>query len=257
MQNQESNSNRKGLKVGNFLFSPGILPTLATFLVLSILLNLGFWQLNRAAEKDYIQARLENRDKLGPIELEDLLKLDGDINDFPLEISGKFDNRYNLLLDNRIYKQQAGYHLLTLFYPSGTDYGLWVNRGWLSAGKDRAVFPVIEPIKGLQIIKGKVYTPSDKVFLLKEDDLSQASWPLRVQSVDLSALKTVLGVQLLPFTLRLNPDPNNTKMPREWHYLPVGPEKHRGYAFQWFTMSFALIMIYFITNTMKIKQDQE
>ena len=257
MQKQKAELPHKGLKIGHFLFSPGIVPTLAAMIVFTLLVNLGFWQLDRAEGKTYLKTRYESRNALGPMTLTELNALQGDTNDFPLKVSGFYDNRYNVLLDNQMHETRAGYHLLTLFFPSDSSQGIWVNRGWLWAGHDRSILPEIPAIEGQQALQGRVYTPPDNVFLLKKDDFNQVSWPFRVQSMDLNALQSLLDVQLLPFTLRLNPDSNDSNMPREWHYIPIGPEKHQGYAFQWFAMSFALIMIYFFTNTHKIKPEQE
>ncbi len=252
MLKQANNFPVQGLKLGGFIFTPKLIPTLAALLVLVVLMNLGFWQLQRADEKSYLQSRLETRSQLQAMTLETVLNTPGDINDYPLQLTGYFDNRYNLLLDNQIHQRQAGYHLLTLFFPSNTKQALWVNRGWLATGRDRSILPPISAVNGPQSLQGRVYIPPEKVFLLKKDDFSQVSWPLRVQSVDLNALEDVLGVQLLPFTLRLNPESNGSGFPREWHHNPMGADKHKAYALQWFAMGFALVLIYIVTNTHKI-----
>lgn len=255
-----THKSQQGLRLGNFLFNPGLIPTLATLIVLSILLKLGFWQVQRAGEKDYLQSRFDSRSQLGTLGLQELLKTPGDINDYPVAINGHFDNQYNLLLDNQIYQSQAGYHLLTLFIPFASpepNQALWVNRGWLPVGQNRAILPPIPPLHGQHTLQGRVYVPSNKVFLLKKDNYQQVSWPLRVQSVDLDSLESVLGVQLLPFTLRLNPKNDNSNLPREWHNNPMGADKHKAYALQWFAMGLVLILIYIITNTHKIKQNNE
>src|SRR5689334_19381203 len=44
-----------------YIFRPHLLNTLITLILLSVLVNLGFWQLNRAAKKTLIQAEFESR----------------------------------------------------------------------------------------------------------------------------------------------------------------------------------------------------
>lgn len=256
MLKQANNFPARGLKLGSFIFTPKLIPTLTALLVLVILINLGFWQLRRADEKSYLQSRFETRSQVQTMHLEAILSTPGDINDYPLRLSGYFDNRYNLLLDNQVHQRQAGYHLLTLFFPSNTKQALWVNRGWLATGRDRSILPPISAVKGPQSLQGRVYTPPEKVFLLKKDDFSQVSWPLRVQSVDLNALGDVLGVQLLPFTLRLNPESKNSGLPRAWHHNPMGADKHKAYALQWFAMGLVLVLIYIVTNTHKVNANK-
>jgi len=41
--------------LNRFCFTPKLLPTLATLLVLPLLISLGFWQLDRADQKDMLK----------------------------------------------------------------------------------------------------------------------------------------------------------------------------------------------------------
>jgi len=64
-----------------------------------------------------------------------------------------------------------------------------------------------------------------------------------------------LGYNVLPYQVLMDIDePNGYE--REWLPMRMGPEKHHGYAFQWFALSVAWIIIYLVL-TIKFKQREE
>jgi surfeit locus 1 family protein len=50
----------------------------------------------------------------------------------------------------------------------------------------------------------------------------------------------------------LNPDESEGYV-RDWRPLKFGPERNVGYAVQWFSLAAALLLIYIIVNTRKVK----
>jgi len=239
---------RTGLTVGAFRFAPGLIPTIATLLMLALLVNLGFWQLRRAAAKESIVQRLESRSEQARRDIADLTAADmaGDMTDFPLQASGHYLNDFSLLLDNRTHRGQPGYEVLTAFLTQGRI--LLVNRGWLPQGPDRSIAPRIPKVDGEVTLVGNAHTPNPDFFVLKEDDYSQVSWPFLIQKIDLEKSAQLFDYPLLPFVLRLAPD-ESSQFVREWHSHFMGPEKHYGYAVQWFCLAAALLVIYLVVNT--------
>ena len=73
-----------------------------------------------------------------------------------IETTGKFDGENQILLKNRYFEGVYGYEVLTRFQlPDGRN--LWVDRGWVKAGKDAQTAPVITPIpKGEVAIKARL-----------------------------------------------------------------------------------------------------
>ena len=62
-----------------------------------------------------------------------------------IETTGEFDPENQILLKNRYFEGVYGYEVLTRFQLlDGRD--LWVDRGWVKAGKDARTAPVITPI---------------------------------------------------------------------------------------------------------------
>jgi surfeit locus 1 family protein len=250
---KSASQTQAGIHLGKYVFSPGILPTLATLLILCLLVNLGFWQLRRAEAKAAIVERHESRNKQAARALQDLTEHDfkQDLTDFPLTVTGHYLNQYNLLLDNRPHLGQPGYQLLTAFLTGGKI--LLVNRGWIAQGPDRSVFPTLPAEQGEQQLTGLIHTPNPNFFVLKEDDYSKISWPLLIQKIDLEKSRQLFDHPVIPFVLRLAPD-DSSGFIREWHSHFMGPEKHYGYAVQWFALSLALIVIYIVVNTHRKQQ---
>lgn len=253
--------------MGAFQFTPGIIPTVATLLMLCILVNLGFWQLRRAHAKEFIIDRLEQRSHLSPLSLDQLLEKGDDLSAYPLQLRGRFLPEFTFFLDNRTYNTQAGYEVLTAFLTG--DRMVLVNRGWIGRGQYRDQFPQLpalpEPdsIGDAVTLTGVTHQPSPDYFVLKEDDYSQVQWPFLIQKVDLKKATQLFEYPLMPFVLRLQPQSQPQTKPgvnrektsdfvRDWQSNMMGPEKHYGYALQWFSLAFALIVIFLVVNTSKI-----
>lgn len=231
---------------------------LATLAVVALCLRLGFWQLERADTKARWQQQQLERSGHDPLSLDEALALTEPAN-YPLRVQGQFDNDRIILLDNRVLDRVAGYHVLT---PLQTDDGKWVlvNRGWVARGADRNLLPDIAPISGQVAVEGFAYQYSDRTFTLADDDLSMPSWPLRLQKIEIDALAAVLGVELAPFEIRVHPDAvleSGEQMPRIWYDPVMGPEKHHGYAVQWFAMASAALLFFLITGFRRRSGEQQ
>src|SRR5690554_3100101 len=82
-----------------------------TALLLPVLASLGFWQLEREAEKRELQNLYTNRQQQAPVELNQL-DLGDDLQYRQVSVSGSWDNEHVFLLDNRIYQGQPGFEVL-------------------------------------------------------------------------------------------------------------------------------------------------
>lgn len=243
-------SSNRGIRFGPFLFAPRWFPTLATLLLATLLIKLGLWQLDRAHYKEHVLERLESRSGEAAYDLHDLLRVGSDLNDYPVRLHGHFLNDFNFLLDNRTHNRQPGYEVLTPFATA--NHLVLVNRGWIAQGPSRAEAPAIPAVEGEVTLEGLALVPNPDFFVLKEDDYSVISWPFLIQKIDLEKSAALLDHPVAPFVLRLHPDENSAFV-REWHSHFTGPEKHYGYAVQWFGLFTALWVIYFVVNTQRIR----
>ncbi|GAB3371385.1 SURF1 family protein [Azotobacter armeniacus] len=218
-------------------FRPGWAPSLLVALLLPVLIGLGFWQLSRAEDKRALLAQFEARRQAEPLD-PSALDAAGALAWQRVRLHGRFDPEHSLLLDSRTRAGRPGVELLQ---PFRDDSGRWllVNRGWLP-WPDRRVPPVFATPGAPLALTAWVYRPPGNPFLLK--NAAGDAWPRLVNRVDAAALWTELGRDGLPVELRLEPGPAAYAV--DWPLLAMAPEKHLGYAVQWFALAAALLALF-------------
>ena len=100
-------------------------------------------------------------------------------------------------------------------------------------------------------LSGRIKQPPENPFMLGGEE-QRTGWPWRIQAIKVPELEKALGYPLLPVVLLLNEDQRDGFV-RQWHPLKFGPEKNLGYAVQWFGLTLALLIIYLVVNTRKVK----
>jgi cytochrome oxidase assembly protein ShyY1 len=222
-------------------FRPGLVPTLVVLALLPVLIGLGFWQLSRAEEKRQLLAAAEARRISAPLALDDFLTSANPAY-LRVRLHGHFDAAHSLLLDSRIRDGKAGVELLQPFQDDSSGRWLLVNRGWLP-WPDRRVAPIFSTPDGVQQLTAWAYVPPGVAFELKH--LEASGWPQLVSQVDAVAVWQSLGRNGVPLELRLEEGPAAYRT--DWPVVAMGPEKHLGYAVQWFALATALLglFIYF------------
>ena len=227
------------------------LALIALFVVVGTCLRLSWWQLERAEEKRAWLESQQQKAELPAAGLGTLLASD-DPRHRRAKLTGRIDNAHPVILDNRTLNRVAGYHLLS---PMLTDSGQWVlvNRGWLPRGARRDVLPPIPAIEGRVQVEGIVYQSPGEAFVLKDEQLPDNQWPLRVQKVDFHAIGEKLGVELAPFEIRVTPELSLgglEPLPRHWQDITVmGPQQHKAYALQWLGLAIAALVIFLFAAT--------
>ncbi len=228
-----------GLRAGaRRRFQPGWLPSLVVLALLPVLLGLGCWQLSRAEQKRELLASYEARRSAAPL---DLARLDAlpDRAFRRVRLHGQFDARHSLLLDSRIRAGQAGVELLQPFRDSASGRWVLLNRGWL-AWPDRRETVHFSTPDGAQTLVAWLYQPPGASFELK--DIQGHDWPRLVNHVDAAGLWRELGIDGLADELRLEPGPASYTV--DWPIVAMGPERHQGYAVQWFALAAALLALF-------------
>lgn len=236
-------------KIASYRFSPGVFSTLLTFGLLYIMISLGFWQLDRAEYKDTLQQKIEQRKSLTALSLDELPATADDRRFNPVAFIGKYDAAHTFLLDNKTFDGRVGYHVLTPVKIDATR-SILVNRGFVAQGRSRALLPEIETVDGEIMLTGLLDLPPPHGLILGDNINDATHWPVVIQYVDLDKLSQLSGHALYDMVLWLDKEEVG-----EFEYdLPVlnlNSAKNNGYAFQWFALSFALLMIYIFVNTKK------
>ena len=212
-------------------------PAVAAVLLVVVFTSLGFWQLDRAAEKRNRQelfdgggARIDVRDADPAQEFQ------------PVRATGRYLGERQFLIDNMISNGRPGYFVITPFEMSPDEPLLLVNRGWIASGVDRLRLPAV-PVDGEYTEISGLSGRLPRVGIRPGGAFDGASgWPKLATFPELSEIAGALGHDLLPVVLLLDPA-NDSTLLRDWRPREQGPAMHYGYAFQWFAMALAVLTI--------------
>lgn len=220
-------------------------PTLAYLCLLPLLLSLGVWQLNRAEEK---RAMLRLQQQQQSADVLSLTATSADSLDVllykPVKALGHYDNSHQILLDNQVHQHKAGYLVLTPFILPQGNKAVLANRGWVAVGQSRSILPDVSVTQDAITVNGQINRFPRVALQLPESKTTANNWPIVVQTIDIATLSQQLGYPLFNFQIELaKTEPNG--FIREWRQTVVmTPEKHTGYAVQWFLLALTLTVLY-------------
>jgi len=240
-----------------------ILPTIITLLCVVIMFGLGIWQLERKAEKDIRLAQINERQSNRPYKLFELLleqtvsNKDADIQDFPVNFSGTAQMDSLFFIDNKIVSGKTGYQLVVPVMTIAGDIVL-TNFGWLRGNVRRGQLPSLtSQVTALFSNQSRQFTgvvsyPSMNT-MVSETNIAFGEFPALLQQIDVMQIKQHLNAtgflmsgKLFPFVVNLSPQPNS-EFVRNWQPVVMSPEKHLGYAVQWFGLGIAALTIYLLS----------
>ncbi|WP_332307611.1 SURF1 family protein [Pseudoxanthomonas mexicana] len=212
-------------------------------LAMSLFGSLGAWQWGRAEQKETMLAETS--------------RVLADRQPQPLALAGDKDRQQTydwaagegeflpapaILLDNQTRDRQAGVRVYRVFQPSAAGAPLLVELGWLPVPGDRTM-PAVAPLPGLQRVAGLLVPPPSEG-IAQAPPAAQADGSLLVIALQRDEIAQALGLPgLAPRLLKLDPD-----LPlgyaRDLDILPntLPPERHVGYAVQWFGLAGAVLV---------------
>lgn len=229
-------------------FRSRLVPTLAAVLLFPVFVALGYWQLQRAEEKRALQAEYDARAFDAELRVTPRLQRAADLRFYRVIAKGTYDLEYQLLLDNRVHHGVPGYYVITPLRVQGGDVRILVNRGWIPWGESRQPLPEFATPGGFQEITGIATVPLDRVFTLGAPvplkNGPMTVWPY----LDMQRYRAAVPFPVQPVVVLLAPDSKAGGFTREWNRLDVGITVHQGYAFQWFALAAAVLMIYLLLS---------
>jgi surfeit locus 1 family protein len=206
--------------------------------------RMGFWQLDRAAQKLDHQESLETRSALPPLDAPSLARdRDGAAaqQHRKVSVSGRWLADRTVFLDNRPMEGKTGFIVVT---PLALDGGqaVLVQRGWLPRNfADRTALPQVETTTGPVTVRGTVALNPPRLFEFS----ATASGPIR-QNLDVSSFARESGLELLPLFVVQQDGPGSPAdgLLRRWPAPATDVQKHYGYAFQWFALAAVITVLY-------------
>jgi surfeit locus 1 family protein len=102
-------------------------------------------------------------------------------------------------------------------------------------------------------IHGLAKVPESNPFISGAGINDKSRWPKIAQQLIIAAFSSAFEKPLTPTVLLLDENnPGSFKV--EWQITPMPPEKHIGYAIQWFAMAFTLLIIYVAINSTRVRK---
>lgn len=211
-------------------------------LAMALFASLGRWQLSRMHEKqamlDAVAATLAERTPSPLSAAADAARARG----FDWAAGeGAFIAGPAILLDNQQREGRPGVRVYRAFRPTGAA-PLLVELGWLPLPPERTM-PEVASIEGQQRLQG-LLAPPPAAGLVDAAPVDTAHGDVLAIRLDAAALPARLGLDALPpRVLKLDP-----ALPlgfaRDLDVLPntLPPEKHLGYAVQWFGLALAVLV---------------
>lgn len=198
----------------------------------------GNWQLNRAAEKERLQAAYD-RGAAGPALHLGSTPLDAaGVLLRRVEAEGEFVAPAMVLLDNRIHGGVAGYHVIMPLRIDGSTMHVLVNRGWIAAGADRSRLPEIPTPPGRVHIAGVATLPG-RFLELAQTDASGTVW----QNLTIERFISHRGLQVQPVVVEQTSAAADGLV-RDWPRPDFGIAKHYSYAVQWFIFCGLIVFLF-------------
>lgn len=239
------------MRFAGFRFQPTLMPSLVFLMLLPALLGLGVWQLQRAGEKETLLTDQAARAELPPLDLGSVSGVSVADRFRPAIVEGRFDPSQQWLLDNRVHHGRPGYHVFAAFDIDGSARRVLINRGWIGIGDDRQFLPDLPLPTGRLTLRGRLDTPASVGIVLGAPPVDSIAEKVVLPSLDIAALAEATGQPLLSLALVLDRD-QPTALEYDWiQRNEITPEKHLGYAVQWFALAVALTVIYFGVNTQR------
>jgi surfeit locus 1 family protein len=221
---------------------------------------LGFWQLDRAEQKRTLHESFLHNQSGEAISLNRYnisKKNEKNIIWRKVFATGRFDEDFQILLDNQVVNNQAGYFVFTPFQLKNKNIWYLVNRGWVTAGIDRNKLPELRLNRADVLITGEIkYAPRSGIMLAENISEQMQPGVYRLNKIDLLKVAKLLSRPLMPYVIRLNPESKNGYV-RDWKIPGSGETLHLGYAFQWFVLAILVFVIYIIVNFKKVQDDKQ
>lgn len=209
-----------------------------------LLLTLGFWQLTRAAEKRVTLQQIQERQAGVPVDLSEATL--SALTPYTRIIArGEFDNLHIWLIDNKQRDGRTGFEVVQIFTLANNRQVL-VNRGWLAGDVSRKQLPEVPLVAGSVSIFAELYPINPHPLLSAQAD--PTTWPKVITEVNVAVMAAAVGQSLTPGILKLD-NASPAALRTEWQAINMTPERHTGYAFQWFGLALTLAVLTLFAST--------
>jgi len=224
---------------------------LAAVLCMALTARLGWWQLDRAAQKEALQAAIALQSAQRVLRNADWPALRAAADDAgepstwlhrPVQLTGRWQAAHTVYLDNRQMQGRPGFYVLTPLLLEGGG-AVVVQRGWVPRNfQDRTALPPMATPEGLVQVQGRIAEAPSQLYALGAEPATAGFARIR-QNLDLPAYAQQTGLALPPWSV-VQTGAASEGLLRQWPEPDAGVSKHYGYAFQWFGLCALVALLY-------------
>ncbi|KKO12304.1 hypothetical protein LCGC14_0003140 [marine sediment metagenome] len=242
------------LHVGKLTVQVDAFILLCIFLTCGMFISLGFWQLDRAAQKHARAEAWQAAADAAPVAFASLLAVNDDgssdavtglnqaliSNNRRVALQGTFHNEISFLVLYQFFRGQPGYELVTPVRPATGGDLVLVSRGWIApdTAGGRPEVPVVD---GEQSVTASLYVPETVVL---PGEVSDDSWPVRMPRLNMDQASQLLGEPVFPYVLRLEAGQSGVQ-DRHWSQPDFSTRSHYAYTAQWFGLAVLVLLASF------------
>ena len=220
-------------------FRPTFWASAAALVGVAVTIALGFWQLDRARQKEEAAARQEQLDRVQPVRIEGADVSVAALESRQVEAFGRFEPEGVVWLDNRVRNGIVGYEVVMPLRVRSTGARVLVDRGWTAGTGDRSRMPeVTTPVEDIRV-SGRAVVPGKRIFELGADVVEGRVW----QNLTVERYRTRIGIAVLPIMIEQANDTADALL-REWPAPDRGADVNRSYAVQWFALAALVAVVY-------------
>lgn len=244
-----------------------IITTLLVIAAVAVMVRLGFWQLDRLAQRRAFNARVEAQVSAPALDLNKPLPQNSALTGMEyrtVTARGEYDPQNEFVLRNQVYNNQPGYHLITPLRLDGSSQSVLVDRGFIPMEDAAPVARAKYAEPGTVTVTGIIrlgHVP--QFFGVPDPALAPGQTRLDAwNSVNLPRIQQQIPYALLPVYVKAAPDASasaETYPIASIDQPDISEGPHMGYAIQWF--SFAAILAlgypYFIRRQLKESPEGE
>lgn len=203
--------------------------------------SLGFWQWDRARQRNAIQDAITARAAMPPLGAAELLAAPDpqQLVHRPTELRGEWLAAQTVFLDNRQMNAMPGFYVVTPLRLEGRSDVVLVQRGWAPRNfSRREQLPPVQTPAGVVQVRGRLAPPPAKLYQFDAEEKG----PIR-QNLDLARFRAETGLPLLPLSVQQVGPPSEGLL-RQWPQPASGAGKNIGYAIQWWAIAALIAILY-------------
>lgn len=232
-----------------------IVPSIAALLALSVLIGLGYWQLQRRAWKLDLIERIDSRvygESVSLSLVKEAWERERDVEYYRVLLVGHFEHSQERHLYT-VVDGQAGWRVITPFITRQGEIVL-TDRGFVPEALKQPEARSQGQIEGQIEMIGLARAPVERHWFAPEHDLAANRWFWRDIPGMAASLPLEERTKVLPFMVEAEDEDIPGGWPRGGVTILDLPNRHLEYALTWFGLAITLVIIFLIFARARLRE---